>query len=189
MRFISTRIHGVLDYLMCTLLIVSPWIFGFALGGAETWVPVLLGAGGILYSLFTDYELGAVRKLSMSTHLTLDVLAGAFLAVSPWLFGFSEYVYLPHLILGLLEVGAGLFTKKTPDTSRNIKDTFPHGTTADATAARTNATIVEDTSRRPADRPTARPEADGRIPTNRDAEKGLSDREQQNRDRTDRNRS
>jgi hypothetical protein len=37
MRFIPTRIHGFLDYAVGVLLIVVPWLFGFAAGGAETW--------------------------------------------------------------------------------------------------------------------------------------------------------
>lgn len=114
MRFIPTRVHGMLDYGMGVLLIAAPWLFGFARGGAETWLPVVLGLGVILYSLFTDYELGVVRKLSMSAHLTMDGLGGALLAVSPWLFGFSDYVWVPHLILGLAEIGAALFTRKVP---------------------------------------------------------------------------
>lgn len=114
MRFIPTKVHGVLDYLMGILLIAAPWLFDFARGGAETWVPVILGAGAILYSLMTDYELGLSRSISMSTHLTLDLLSGVLLAASPWLFGFHEFVYLPHLILGLLEIGASLMTEKTP---------------------------------------------------------------------------
>jgi hypothetical protein len=113
MRFISTKVHGVLDYLMGLFLIASPWIFDFARGGAETWVPVVLGAGAIVYSLFTDYEYSMSRKLSMSTHLALDLWSGVFLAASPWIFGFAEYVYLPHLILGIAEIGASLMTEKT----------------------------------------------------------------------------
>ncbi len=114
MRFISTRVHGFLDYAMGLLLIVAPWLFGFAAGGAETWVPVVLGAGAILYSVLTDYELGLVRMIPMPAHLGLDALAGLLLAVSPWLFGFADYVYLPHLILGIAEVGAALFTETRP---------------------------------------------------------------------------
>lgn len=114
MRFIPTRIHGMLDYAMGILLIAAPWLFGFADGGAETWVPVILGAGALLYSMMTDYELGAVRTISMPTHLWLDAAAGLLLAASPWLFGFSDLVWAPHLVLGLLELGAALMTKKTP---------------------------------------------------------------------------
>jgi hypothetical protein len=114
MRFIPTKVHGILDYLVGILLMVAPWLLGFARNGAETWVPVVLGAGAILYSLLTNYELGVWRTLSMSTHLTLDLVSGIFLAASPWLFGFNDYVYMPHLVLGILEIGASLFTQKQP---------------------------------------------------------------------------
>lgn len=114
MRFIPTRIHGYIDYLMGVLLIAAPWLLGFAAGGAETWVPVVLGAGVILYSLLTDYELGAVHTLSMPTHLWLDGLGGLLLLASPWLFGFADLVWVPHVVLGLLEIGAALTTETVP---------------------------------------------------------------------------
>ena len=127
MKIIGTKTHGYLDYIMGILLIASPWIFDFDRGGAETWVPVILGAGMILYSLFTDYELGMSRQISMRTHLTLDMAGGALLAVSPWLFGFADYVYVPHLVLGILEIGAALMTKTHPS---NEKAAHQHGTHA-----------------------------------------------------------
>ena len=114
MTFISTRAHGVLDYLVGALLILAPWLFGFAEGGAETWVPVVLGAGAILYSFFTNYEMGLVRSISMPTHLGLDALSGVFLAASPWIFGFADFVYLPHLAVGLFEVMAAATTERVP---------------------------------------------------------------------------
>jgi hypothetical protein len=106
----------MMDYLIGVLLIAAPWLFDFDRGGAETWVPVILGAGVILYSLCTDYELGAMRRISMPTHLMLDLGGGVLLALSPWLFGFSEYVWQPHLIVGLLEIGTSLMTRRVPDT-------------------------------------------------------------------------
>lgn len=114
MRFISTKVHGALDYLVAILLIASPWLFGFAEGGAETWVPVILGAGTIVYSLLTAYELGAVAAISMKTHLMIDFMAGLVLIVSPWLFGFAEYVWIPHVVFGIVEIGAALMTETTP---------------------------------------------------------------------------
>lgn len=126
MRFISTKAHGVMDYLMGILLIASPWLFDFARDGAETWVPVILGVGVIIYSLLTDYELGVSRTISMSTHLTLDLLSGIFLAASPWIFGFNEYVYLPHLILGILEIGASLATERTPSAKKIVEGQHRH---------------------------------------------------------------
>jgi hypothetical protein len=115
---LPTRVHGILDYLMGVVLIASPWVLGFHAGGAETWVPVALGAGVIAYSLFTDYELGAVRRLPMTTHLWLDALGGVLLAVSPWVLGFDERVWIPHVVFGVLEVAAAAVTDTIPGYER-----------------------------------------------------------------------
>ncbi len=120
MRFVPTRLHGVADYLLGALLVVAPWLFGFADGGAETWVPVALGAGTILYSLLTDYELGLVRRIPMRAHLGLDLAGGVVLAASPWVFGFADEVWLPHLVLGLVEIGAALTTRTTPASAARL---------------------------------------------------------------------
>ena len=133
MRVIPTRVHGMLDYLVGALLIAAPWLFDFNRGGAETWVPVILGAGVILYSLFTDYELGAVRRIPMPTHLMLDLGGGVLLALSPWLFGFSDYVWAPHLIVGLIEIGTSLMTQRVPTGVRGKRRTG--GSTAGTSGA------------------------------------------------------
>jgi hypothetical protein len=131
MKLLSTKVHGYLDYLVGALLIAAPWIFDFDRGGAETWVPVILGAGAILYSLFTDYEMGVTSGISMRTHLTLDMLSGVILALSPWIFGFADYVYVPHLVLGILEIGAALITRREPAYGPGHK-THNHGRTMHA---------------------------------------------------------
>lgn len=119
MRFIDTKTHGYLDYLVGILLIASPWLFGFHRGSAETWIPVILGISAIVYSLLTDYEMGVYGMISMRAHLILDAASGILLATSPWLFGFSDYVWQPHLVLGILEIGAASFTQTS--TKRNTR--------------------------------------------------------------------
>ena len=126
MRFIPTRVHGMLDYAMGILLILAPWLLGFAAWGAETWVPSLLGVAAIGYSFFTDYELGLIRAIPMRMHLALDAGSGVFLAASPWLFGFAGLVFLPHLILGLVEIGAALTTRTTADDRRAVEARGAH---------------------------------------------------------------
>lgn len=114
MRFIPTRIHGLLDYLVGVVLILAPWIFGFAdTTAAAMWVPVILGAGVILYSLLTDYEWGLVHTIPMPIHLWLDGIGGLVLLLSPWLFGFADAVWVPHVILGIIEIGAAVTTQTT----------------------------------------------------------------------------
>ncbi|HET8770456.1 MAG TPA: SPW repeat protein [Gemmatimonadaceae bacterium] len=118
MRFMSTRAHGALDYVLGALLIAAPWILDFNRDGAETWVPVTLGIVIIVYSMFTDYETGMVHRISMPTHLGLDVAAGLFLIASPWLFDFDEYVRTPHVTVGVIAVLAGLVTQTVTSAHR-----------------------------------------------------------------------
>jgi len=114
MKTITTKTHGVIDYLMGIIIAISPWIFNFARGGPETLIPGLVGMTGILYSLMTNYEFGAIKVIPMRVHLLLDYLTGALLVASPWLFGFNDIVYLPHVILGVLEIGAAAMTESAP---------------------------------------------------------------------------
>jgi hypothetical protein len=111
MNILSTKTHGVIDYAMGILLILSPWLFDLGLDSAAGLVPFCLGIGAIVYSLFTDYELGAVKGISMRTHLWLDELSGVFLAASPWIFNFDEMVYMPHLVLGIAEFAVAVMTR------------------------------------------------------------------------------
>jgi hypothetical protein len=119
-RFIPTSVHGVLDYIVGIALIAAPWIFGFAyVGGAAVIVPIVLGIALILYSLVTRYELGipGIRFLPMPYHLTIDFIAAAFLAASPWIFGFANNppnVWLPHLIVGIVVIVVVLVSQTHP---------------------------------------------------------------------------
>jgi hypothetical protein len=115
MKPIPTRFHGLLDYLVGVVLILSPWLFHFNYHGPETWLPIILGAAALVYSLLTRYELGIVKAIPMPTHLALDMVSGIILALSPWLFGFSNLVWAPHLILGMVKVGAALLTQRQPE--------------------------------------------------------------------------
>ena len=111
MRFIGSIAHGTLDYLVAMLLIASPWLLNFYNGGAETWVPVCLGTATVIYSLITRYELGIYKVIPFKMHLGLDLLSGLVLALSPWLFGFVEMVFLPHVLFGLMEMGTAAMTR------------------------------------------------------------------------------
>lgn len=122
MRFVPTRLHGIIDYVVGAILMASPYVLGFADGGAAEFVPVALGLAAILYSLFTDYELGAVRAIPMPMHLGLDAASGVLLAASPWLFGFAGQVYLPHLLFGLFEIAASLITRTRPSSGLVMGD-------------------------------------------------------------------
>src|SRR5215204_7252548 len=115
MRFIPTRLHAPLDYIVGAALIAAPWIFQFSEHDAATIVSIVLGIGLIAYSLFTDYELGVWKVAPMAVHNLIDIAAGTLLAASPWIFGFADEsanVWVPHLVVGLAAIFLGLTTKQ-----------------------------------------------------------------------------
>lgn len=114
MRFIPTRVHGILDFVVPAGLMLAPKLLGFEENKRATALFRGSALGQVAYSLFTDYERGVVRKLPMKGHLALDAGSALFLAASPWLLGFSGSVAAPHLVAGLSELGVALTTETEP---------------------------------------------------------------------------
>ena len=115
MRFIPTRFHAPLDYIVGAGLIGAPWLLQFSDHTAPTVISVVLGAGLILYSLFTRYELGVLKVAPMAVHNLIDIVAGALLAASPWLFGFADEgpkVWVTFMVVGAAAIFLGLTTKQ-----------------------------------------------------------------------------
>jgi hypothetical protein len=119
MRFMSTRAHGMMDSVLGPVLVALPFALGLDIGKPGGWTLLLPGLAILLLAAFTDYETGLVPRISMGTHLAVDAGAGALLALSPWLFGFSHRIWLPHFLFGLLELGSSFVTRREPAVTRN----------------------------------------------------------------------
>lgn len=121
MKFISSKVHGILDYVVAVALFFAPVLFGFqSVGGAAVIVPMVLGIILAIYSICTQYELGVFKVLDFQYHLAIDVLAAVFLAVSPFLFGFIDQAanaWLPHIIVGVAVILVVIFSKPVPASS------------------------------------------------------------------------
>jgi hypothetical protein len=127
MKPIPSRVHGILDYVVGVLLLLAPSLFGFADNDAARNTAYIVGIGTLLYSVFTAYELGVVKIIPYRVHLGLDLVAGIFLALSPWLLDFADRIVWPHLLVGLLEIGVALLSRA----AATAKDpNFPHTSAA-----------------------------------------------------------
>ena len=116
-RVIPTGVHGALDYATSAFNLLAPSLLGLKDSPAASSIPRLNGAAGATYSLLTDYELGLVKAIPMPAHLALDAAKGLLLASSPWLFGFADKgtrYWLPHVVVGTVDVLGALVTKKQP---------------------------------------------------------------------------
>jgi hypothetical protein len=128
MAVISTRVHGAGDYATGAGLLAAPNLLGLDDPAAAA---VLRGTGVAILGLsaVTDYELGIVRRLPMPIHLLIDAATGAALAAggSLWLRGRSGGLagrlpwrgrgtanWLPHVVVGVAEIGAAALTARRP---------------------------------------------------------------------------
>ena len=82
---ISTKTHGVLDYLTIGTLVALPRAMGWSRGLTDGMTALALGKLG--YTLLTRHELGLWGKLPMSAHLALDAASGAALGAMPLMLG------------------------------------------------------------------------------------------------------
>lgn len=110
MRFISTRVHGVLDYATAAALIVVPRSLPL-----ENDIDRLLAGAGLVtvaYSALTRYELGLARVLPMKLHLLIDMASGAFFAASPLLLDVEDGRTKRMLLgIGMFELVVPLLSK------------------------------------------------------------------------------
>ena len=115
MRFVSTRTHGILDYLSVGTLLALPRLLGWSKDVTRLLTGAAVGTLG--YSLLTRYEFGAVKTLPMQAHLTLVGMSGALLCGAPLLFPDEDGSVTGALVaLGLFELGAALTTETEPRT-------------------------------------------------------------------------
>ncbi|MDB5477936.1 MAG: hypothetical protein JWM96_431 [Alphaproteobacteria bacterium] len=123
--FIPSRIHAIIDYIVGAALIAAPWVLGFAAeadtnsaSAYATWTAVGVGVLLLCMSLITKYEYSLAKIVAFPTHLVMDMVAGLFLALSPWLFNFADFVYMPHVIVGCGEILIAFMTVRMGSASK-----------------------------------------------------------------------
>lgn len=99
---IPQSVYAVADYALGALLLVAPWICGFSDHMLATATTMSFGAAIIAYSAFTDYQLAALRRVPMPIHLALDAVVGGLLIGAPFMFGFADRTWIPHLVIGVV---------------------------------------------------------------------------------------
>ena len=110
MRLVNTKVHAVLDYLLGLTLLGAPWFFNYPPSGPKYIVPLIVGLVAAAMALVTRFEYSPFKIVPLKVHLLIDLLSGITLAVSPWLFGFHETVFKPHLVFGLTHAVVALIT-------------------------------------------------------------------------------
>lgn len=85
---ISVRVHGVLDYAVAAVFLNAPMVFGFqhtTAGAISYWLTGI----HLLLTACTDFPLGPFKWIPIKVHGAIEMVAGLFVLVAPWIFGFS----------------------------------------------------------------------------------------------------
>jgi hypothetical protein len=110
MRFIPTKIHGVMDYMTVLALLALPRMLDFS--EQATTLLTVVAIMALVYTLLTRFELGALRVLPVKAHLALDFLSGLLLVAAPFLIVPEENstARTVMIVIGVFEIGAALMT-------------------------------------------------------------------------------
>jgi hypothetical protein len=120
MKFISSKIHGLFDYIGGLLLLILPFLLLPATAPTiATIVPAIVGVLLIVMALFTNFELGIFHKIGMANHLMIDNGLGVVLAITPWIFGFYQITFGFHLVAGIIIFVFGMFTNTLTTTEQH----------------------------------------------------------------------
>jgi len=89
-RFLSPRLHGLIDYAAAAGLVIFPFVLGIGTSSPIAfWLSIAAGALVICYSMLTGYAYSAAPLVPFKVHLVIDFVAAAAFALAPFLFGFS----------------------------------------------------------------------------------------------------
>jgi hypothetical protein len=87
MKFLSPKIHGILDMLVTIVLFAAPSIFRF--GREASAISYVLGAAYVVIILATAYQYGLVKVLPFTVHGAIELILSPFLVAMPWIAGFG----------------------------------------------------------------------------------------------------
>ncbi|MGE0204802.1 MAG: hypothetical protein AB7E70_07935 [Hyphomicrobiaceae bacterium] len=90
MRFVTRKIHSLIDYPVALSLFATPFILGLgATNPAAKWLSVATGIAAFVLTLLTDHETGVIRVLPYWLHVTVDRLVGVTFLAAPFVLGLS----------------------------------------------------------------------------------------------------
>jgi SPW repeat len=110
---IPLNAHAAIEPLIALVIAAAPWIFGFSDVDSATIVCVAVGAVMLVAGAMTNWRFSLVRLIPLRAHLTTDLMLGAVLILSPFVFGFSDEGGATRfaIIAGVLELITALATR------------------------------------------------------------------------------
>jgi len=102
MKFITKKIHSLLDYPVALALISLPFLL--QLGSSNPlafYLSIITGVAALILTLFTDHQTGVVKVISYKIHLIVDFLVGLTFVTLPFILGFQGIDLIYYLVNGV----------------------------------------------------------------------------------------
>ena len=87
MRFISARIHGMLDFVIVVVFLLAPLLVG--LGGSPAAISYTLAVVYLLMTLMTRFPAGRWKTIPFFVHGIVELIVGIALLILPSFAGYS----------------------------------------------------------------------------------------------------
>jgi len=87
MRFISARIHGILDFVVVVMFLLGPLLMG--LGGSPAAISYTLAVVHLLMTLMTRFPAGRWKTIPFFVHGIVELIVGIALLILPSFEGYS----------------------------------------------------------------------------------------------------
>lgn len=104
MRILSSKVHGILDYLLIVFLFLSPTLF--KMEGMLSTITYSLAAIHLALTALTDFELGLIKLIPFRIHGLLEIVVTIVLGILAFWFynngyesGFYFYLVLAIVIM------------------------------------------------------------------------------------------
>ncbi|MDB5088652.1 MAG: hypothetical protein JWR09_2646 [Mucilaginibacter sp.] len=99
MKFMSPKVHGIIDILVVVFLLASPLIFGFT--GTLAVFTYALGTAHLALTVLTDFNMGLVKIIPVSIHELVEfIVAMALIVLAYTLFNNNADGKLYYVIFG-----------------------------------------------------------------------------------------
>lgn len=102
MKFVTKKMHAMIDYPVAIALITLPFLLGLgASNPLAFYLSVITGVAALLLTLITDHQTGIIKLISYKLHLIVDFTVGATFVLLPLVLGFSGLDLIYYLANGL----------------------------------------------------------------------------------------
>jgi hypothetical protein len=110
---LSLRAHQLIEPAAALLLIVAPWLFGFADNDTATTLSIIVGVIVLLTGMSTRWRMSLVKLIPLRTHFMMDLAVGVALIALPFIAGFNDHGGATRffVIAGVLELGTAVMTR------------------------------------------------------------------------------